>query len=49
MALYILEEIYSEFEDQWQLIAGKALSWLERVGIAKPANLIKKFTIPLVN
>ena len=49
LAVFILEEIYGDNEDEWQLIAGKAKRWLESVGVAKPANLIKKFTIALVD
>ena len=47
LAWYILEECYYDDQDQWHLIAGKAKSWLESVGVLKPANLIQKFTLTL--
>ena len=33
LAIYILEEAFSEFEEEWFLIAAKAVSYLEKVGI----------------
>jgi len=43
LALYILEEAFADKEDEWQLIAGKAKSWLNSAGIPKPAALVRKF------
>jgi len=47
LAWYILEEAYVDFEDEWQLIVGKAKTWLESVGVPKPASFVKKFTLTL--
>ena len=41
LAWYILEESFDDDEDQWRLIIGKAKTWLESVGVAKPANYVK--------
>ena len=35
--------------DEWQLIVSKAKAWLEKVGVPKPANFIKKFTLVLLD
>ena len=47
LAWYILEEAYEDDEDQWQLIISKAKTWLESVGVPKPAKLVKQFSISL--
>jgi len=47
LAWYILEESFDDDEDQWRLIIGKAKTWLESVGVAKPANFVRQFTLML--
>ena len=36
LAIWILEECFFENEDEWQLIASKAKSYLESAGVQKP-------------
>ena len=46
LALYLLEEAYADEEDQWQMIARKAKTYLEQTGgISKPNLFIRKFTL----
>ena len=45
LAIYILEEAFADREDEWQLIVTKAKKFLERAGVQKPANVVKKFTL----
>ena len=46
LALYLLEESYADKEDEWQMIAKKAKTFLEQTGgISKPNTLIRKFTL----
>ena len=45
LALFILEESYSENVQEWQMIARKAKTYLEQAGVAKPNNLVMKFTL----
>ena len=47
LAWYILEESFDDDEDQWRLIIDKAKTWLESVGVAKPANFVRQFTLML--
>lgn len=47
LAWYILREVFADSENEWQLIVDKAKNWLEAAGVSKPANLVKKFTLPL--
>lgn len=47
LAWYILEESFSDEEDQWQLIVSKAKSWLESAGVPKPATIVNKFSLIL--
>ena len=47
LAWYILEEAFDDDEAQWRLIVAKTKTWLQSVGIAKPANLVKLFTLIL--
>ena len=47
LAWYILEEAYGDNEDEWQLIIAKAKTWLESVGVPKPASFVKKFSLAL--
>ena len=49
LAWYILQESFAELEDEWQLIVSKAKKWLESVGVSKPANIVKKFSLSLRN
>ena len=48
LAWFILEEAFEDEKDQWQLIADKTKSWLESVGVIKPTNLAKKFTLSVI-
>ena len=32
-------------EDEWQMIAKKAKTYLEQAGVAKPNTLVSKFTL----
>ena len=48
MAIYILREAYDDYEDEWQLLVKKANKWLQSVGVAKPAAIIKKFTLAVL-
>ena len=41
LAWFILEEAFGDYEDEWQLIVDKAKTWLESVGVQKPASLVK--------
>ena len=45
LALFILEETFLDNEEEWQMIAKKAKTYLEQAGIAKPSTLVKKFTL----
>jgi len=47
LAWFILEEVFADKEDEWRLIVSKAKSWLESVGVQKPAGLVKKFSVNL--
>ena len=48
LAWFILEEAFEDEKDQWQLIVDKTKSWLESVGVTKPTNLAKKFTLSVI-
>jgi len=45
IALHVLHEKFSNREAEWTLIAKKAKNWLITMGLARPANLIKKMTL----
>ena len=47
LAWYILQESFAQLEDEWQLIVSKSKKWLESVGVSKPANIVKKFSLSL--
>ena len=47
MAWFILEEVFGDDEDQWQLLTAKAEQWLESVGVINPVKMVKKFTLSL--
>ena len=47
LAWYILEEAFADYEDEWQLIIKNAKSFLEKAGLQKPAQFVKKFTLSL--
>ena len=36
LAIYVLENIFSEFEDEWRLISKKGYEYLKSKGIKKP-------------
>ena len=48
LAIYILREAYDDYEDEWQLLVKKAYKWLQSIGVAKPAAIIKKFTLAVL-
>lgn len=43
LALIVLENEFEDKEDEWQMIAKKAKSFLKDNGIAKPDTLLSKF------
>ena len=45
LAWYILMEAFINNEAEWQLIVTKAKAWLEKAGVPKPAQFVKKFTL----
>ena len=45
LAIYILQEGYQDFEDEWSLIVAKAIKYLETVGVRKPEDLVSTFTL----
>jgi len=47
LALLVLEEVFEDQEDEWQLIAKKAKSYLKDVGIAKPDTFLSKVELRL--
>ena len=49
LALFILEEAFADYEDEWDLIARKARTFLQGLGIQKPGTLTKKFTLTVIN
>lgn len=48
LAIYVLREAYDDYEAEWTLLVKKATQWLQSVGVAKPANIIKKFSLTIV-
>ena len=45
LALFILEEGFADQEDEWQLIAGKARSYLQQAGVTNAQAIVRKFTL----
>ena len=45
LALFILEECFDDFEDEWELIARKAKTFLQSAGVQKPVNFVRLFTL----
>ena len=46
LALFILEEAFDDYEDEWELIARKAKEYLTKVsGIDKPLTIARKFSL----
>ena len=45
LALFILEEAFLDNEDEWQMIAKKAKTYLEQAGVDKPNTLMRKFSL----
>ena len=45
LAIHILQECYEDSRGEWNMIVQKARTWLVQVGVAKPNNLLKKFTM----
>lgn len=45
LALFILQEVFVENEDEWQMIARNAKTFLEQAGVQKPGNFITKFSL----
>ena len=48
LALFILEEAFNEYEDEFQLLVSNAKAFLIKAGIDKPAQMVKKFTLTMV-
>ena len=49
LAIYILQEAFPDYEDEWTLIVRKARNFLEEAGVQKPSNLVKKFTLTVLD
>ena len=47
LALYVLQQKFSDRESEWQLIAAKAKKFLKSIGMAKPDNVLKLFKFEL--
>ena len=45
LALYVLEELFSDREEEWSLIADKAKKFLKQAGIAKPDSYLNKIEL----
>ena len=45
LALFILEECFDDCEDEWELIARKAKTFLQSAGVQKPVNFVRLFTL----
>ena len=45
LAIYLLDEVFSDKEDEWRLLVRKAKAYLRSAGVEKPDRLIKKFTL----
>ena len=43
LALYVFQTKFEDREDEWQLIAQKAKTFLKQYGIAKPEVLLNSF------
>ena len=43
LALFILQECFYDYEDEWDLIARKAKTFLQQAGIQKPDQLVNQF------
>ena len=42
VALWILQDRFEDAQDEWQMIAKKAKTWLKAQGIARVEPIIKK-------
>jgi len=42
LALHILQNLYEDSKDEWQLIAIKAKRWLIKMGLEKPKIYLEK-------
>ena len=49
VALFILREVFDDKKDEWELIAKKAKDYLKNVGLAKPDQIVKKFSLAIKN
>ena len=47
LALYVLKEVFSEREEEWQLLAQKAKKLLKECGVKSVDGLLKEITIKL--
>ena len=45
LALFILQECFDDYEDEWELIARKAKTFLQSSGVSKPDNFVRQFTL----
>ena len=49
LALFILQECFDDYEDEWELIARKAKTFLQSAGAQKPDTFVRKYTLtPIV-
>ena len=48
VALFILERLFKDKEDEWVLIAKKAKTYLKKSGISKPEKIISSLKIELL-
>ena len=45
LAIYILQEGFPNDEDEWTMIVDKAIAFLKQAGLQKPATIVKKFSL----
>ena len=45
LALFILQECFDDYEDEWELIARKAKTFLQSAGVQKPDTFVRQFTL----
>ena len=49
LALFILGEKYDDLEDEWQLLAAKAKTYLKKAGVAKPDKVLRQFNLEVTD
>ena len=45
LAIFVLTEVFAEFEDQWTLLVRKAKTYLKKAGVIKPEKLVHLFNL----